>query len=96
MYVDYWLERNGFRRVEDDSYDTSDICTVWIHDADNVHVQVVRDAALSATVQASICRHLGARFGEIPKDMRKRVWEAAFAAYKAGQRDAKVELPVAA
>jgi hypothetical protein len=87
-----WLEHNGFYKESSRDYngETSGITQIWKHGIAPVHVQIVEDANLKASVQDILNSNYKVRsqLGRLSKEGRKALWNAVYAGFIAGEEKA--------
>ena len=87
-----WLEHNGFYKESNRDYsgETTAITQIWKHRIASVHIQVVEDAELKASVQDTLNNDYKVRnqLRKLSKEGRKALWNAAYAGFIAGEEKA--------
>ena len=83
-----WLHANGFYKESNRDYSgATGITEIWKHGYTPVHIQIVEDAQLKADVQSALISdtQLVIQMGNLTKESRKALWNAALAAFSAGE-----------
>lgn len=86
--LENWLKHAGFYKESNRDYSgATGITQIWKHGIAPVHIQIVEDARTKSDVQSVLNSdsRLVSQMGKLSKEGRKALWNAALAAFSAGE-----------